>query len=314
MPNLNDLLNTNQNGQSYPQQHPVLTALSGLAQIVAQNGNPNTQFGSIAGNLGRQYLMQQQQQMIAQKRNEFMQNVHTAMSTATTPDEKVNALLDLKMKYGGQDFGLGIDDIVKQFQGMNKEWKPTTGALGKAPEGMEIVGYDQKGQPMIRKTKVDIAEKKFNLAQQEKAQQLEQKSQFVRDQANDTLNTIAEVEKGINNFGVFGNVPSIPGSERANWEANVNKLLAGKVIKVMTDMKEASKTGATGFGQLSEKELKVLQQASTALKRNLSPKNAQKYLDEIKRAINKGLQSTEQWSIKTKTIKLPSGKTLTLGQ
>ena len=49
----------------------------------------------------------------------------------------------------------------------------------------------------------------------------------------------------------------------------------------MTKMKEASKTGATGFGQLSEKELKVLKEASTALKKIMNPKDAQRYLDKM---------------------------------
>ena len=57
----------------------------------------------------------------------------------------------------------------------------------------------------------------------------------------------------------------------------------------MSEMKSASKTGATGFGQLSNKELGVLQDASTALKRTLSPQDADKYLTKMENAAKKVL-------------------------
>jgi hypothetical protein len=165
------------------------------------------------------------------------------------------------------------------------------------PQGYEATGYDSKGNPMIRKIGQNIASEKFKIEQEEKKKQQEQKSQLVKDSALDSLNTIAEVEKGISNFGLFGQIPSIPGTERATWEANVNKLLSKKVIDVMVSMKEASKTGATGFGQLSEKELKVLQEASTALKRGLSPKDAQRYLNSMKLSLQKITQGNNKTNI-----------------
>ena len=59
------------------------------------------------------------------------------------------------------------------------------------------------------------------------------------------------------------------------------------MLDVIAEMKSASKTGATGFGQLSEREGQILRDASTALNRGLSPKDAQKYLNEIKLIANK---------------------------
>ena len=115
----------------------------------------------------------------------------------------------------------------------------------------------------------------------------EEKGRFVKESAQDALNSILEVEKGINKFGLTGQLPSFPGTPRATWEANVNKLLSGKIIDVMTQMKEASKTGATGFGQLSNKELSVLRESSTALKRWLPPQDAQKILNDMKIKLNK---------------------------
>lgn len=136
---------------------------------------------------------------------------------------------------------------------------------------------------------------KFEAEQEEKQRQRDTYSEMVRNSARDTLDTITEIEKGINNFGLIGGLPSIPGTERSDWEANVNKLLSQKVIDIMTKMKEASKTGATGFGQLSNKELKVLQDSSTALKRTLRPEDAQKYLNQMKASLYKVIGTSDEY-------------------
>ena len=114
----------------------------------------------------------------------------------------------------------------------------------------------------------------------------------LRTSAEENLKTIGEVKKGLKYFGPMGNVPSevAPSTiatfggdygPRKNWESNVNKLLSQKVLDVMTAMKKASKTGATGFGNLSNKELGILQNASTALNKGLTPDDAARYLNDI---------------------------------
>lgn len=156
------------------------------------------------------------------------------------------------------------------------------------PEGMEVTGYDQKGQPMIRKIAPEsVAEKKFKVEEEERKTAASKKSELVLNSANDTLKTIAEIEKDAGNFGLLGGFPSIPGTPRVNWEANIDKLLSGKVLDTIMALKDASKTGATGFGQLNLKELETLQKASTALKRTSSQKDAQRYLNDMKVSMNK---------------------------
>ena len=139
----------------------------------------------------------------------------------------------------------------------------------------------------------DVNKVKLEIEQAEKEKQLKEKSDLIKQNASNTLETLKEVEKGIKYFGMRGQLPSFPGTSRVNWEANVNKLLAGKVLDVMREMKEASKTGATGFGQLSNKELGVLQSAATALKKSLKPEDAQKYLNQMKQALYKVVSGLE---------------------
>ena len=102
---------------------------------------------------------------------------------------------------------------------------------------------------------------------------------------------IQKGKEGSQNFGPLGNLPTIaaPSSlvgeygSRKEWETNINKLLSQKVLDIISEMKRVSKTGATGFGQLSEKEGAILQQASTALQKDLLPEQALYYLNEMEK-------------------------------
>lgn len=148
---------------------------------------------------------------------------------------------------------------------------------------------------------------------------IEKQNYLVKEQAQDTIDTIAEVRKGMKYFGFLGKVPSevapsnIQGEyyERKNWEANIDKLLSGKIITLMNTMKQASKTGATGFGQLNQSELQLLKDASTALNRSLSPEDAKKYIDKIEESAKKVLGTNEKSSnVSSGKIKMtsPDGK------
>lgn len=197
--------------------------------------------------------------------------------------EEIDSLKSKAAEYGIDASGMSKSQIIKAIAQKNSQFN------GSVPDGYEIIGYDQRGKPMVRAIKETVQDKKFALDLEDRDRANKANSEMVTQSAQDMLSTISEVEKGIGNFGLTGSLPSIPGTSRANWEANVNKLTASKVLNLIQSMKEASKTGATGFGALSEKELRVLQDASTALNRNLSPKDAQKYIDQIKELSQKVL-------------------------
>jgi hypothetical protein len=120
------------------------------------------------------------------------------------------------------------------------------------------------------------------------------KSDMVRQSAKDTIGTINEIRKGIDNFGVFGDVPSLPGTDRYNWESNFKRLIDMRVVALITEMKSASKTGATGFGPLSEKEGQRLENAQSALKRGLKKEDALRYLNEIEELSRKVLNPNRE--------------------
>ena len=63
----------------------------------------------------------------------------------------------------------------------------------------------------------------------------------------------------------------VPESKAADAKAALDRLTGTLVIDLMREMKEQSRTGATGFGALSERELATLQQAASKLSnRNMS--------------------------------------------
>lgn len=102
----------------------------------------------------------------------------------------------------------------------------------------------------------------------------------------DSMSTAAKAlatNKGIDGItGVQSRVPSFPGSAASEAEADLESLKSKIAVNVMMKMKNASKTGATGFGQLSEKELTVTQTMLASLdNKKLSAEGLRKRLLEV---------------------------------
>lgn len=128
---------------------------------------------------------------------------------------------------------------------------------------------------------------------------------MIIESANQTLSAIGEAKKRKQYFGPYGNIPSIYAPEsmlglnqsaygdRKMWENNVNQILKKKVVDLITQMKSASKTGATGFGNLSDAEGRLLQEASTAFSKDLPGDQAVKYLEDMERLTRKVLGNTQ---------------------
>lgn len=101
---------------------------SALAQLVQQTSAPVKGFNEVPGRIATGYLQGQQNQ----GKLAFLQGVQQISQSNLHPDEKVNQLVGL-MGQHGTDYGLGLQDIVKQYGDMssrmpkpNTEWKPQT--------------------------------------------------------------------------------------------------------------------------------------------------------------------------------------------
>lgn len=159
-------------------------------------------------------------------------------------------------------------------------------------------------------TYIDPVEKsKLDEAEAKKQADIKQQSDLqdsVRSSAQENLNAITEAKKGKEFFGPFGDWESryAPNSflgggkydQRSVWESNVNNLLSKKVVDLIGQMKSLSKTGATGFGNLSDQEGQLLQQASTVFNKKLPPEQAVHYLNEMEKIYQHILGGASQQS------------------
>lgn len=80
------------------------------------------------------------------------------------------------------------------------------------------------------------------------------------DRVKATAKELLSNSEGIEGItGIKGSVPNYPGSKAALAANSLKNLVAQTEIGVISALKTASSTGATGFGQLSEKEGQILQ-------------------------------------------------------
>ena len=172
------------------------------------------------------------------------------------------------------------------FEKAKREQKFATDA--DTPKGMVKTKVTSKGPEFERDVR-NIPEEKFDLEKQKLEKVNLNKSNMVKASATATLKSIGKIKAQSKEFGVFGNLPSIPGKERTIWENNVKKLTADLVINLMAEMKSASQTGATGFGQLNEKELQLLIDGATTLKRDIPEEEALNLLNDMENIANKVL-------------------------
>jgi hypothetical protein len=160
------------------------------------------------------------------------------------------------------------------------------------PETQQVETLIEKGPSETEELKTELIRQRVESNQQKTEEAQEKKrnqGQVVIDAAYDSLNDIAQVKAGLKYFGAGALIGGIPGLQpgKVRWESYLNKLLSGKVLDVMNKMKQASRTGATGFGALNKEELKVLSDASTALKKTLDPEDALAILNEMEKKLKK---------------------------
>ncbi len=128
-------------------------------------------------------------------------------------------------------FDAPIEDIRKEFTTKIAQQVEEKGQIAISEERREQVKFERKEKEIEEKNKLS--------------------TQLIQDTTNELLDSIREVKKGSKFFGPFGAIPAVPGiqSEKVLWQANLDKLLSKRILALMTELKSASRTGATGFGQ-----------------------------------------------------------------
>jgi len=133
-------------------------------------------------------------------------------------------------------------------------------------------------------------EAKFDLAKEKAALKAESIATQQKAMATDTLESSTEglalvqnLKKDVNNWtvGLGGYTSWVPMTSSKKFASDLDTLKSRLTLAAMNAAKAQSRTGATGFGALNSKELKVLQDNIVALDTGLSPSDFQKKLDEV---------------------------------
>ena len=97
-------------------QNQVQGLLQMLASVAQNTGNPSTERGQIFQGAGNAYLGG----LNNQNRQQFFGQVGQISQAQIDPAQKINMLIGLKAQHG-TDYGLGLDEIAKQFTEMSKQ-------------------------------------------------------------------------------------------------------------------------------------------------------------------------------------------------
>jgi hypothetical protein len=113
-----------------------------------------------------------------------------------------------------------------------------------------------------------------------------QMSSYQKERITRNLNSIADLKTQVSgwNTGMGSLISVIPGTPAANFKADVNTLSANIAFGELTAMREASKTGGA-LGQVSERELALLEAALGSLDRAQSPDQFLESLQTIEDSI-----------------------------
>lgn len=145
-----------------------------------------------------------------------------------------------------------------------------------------------KKDDSIAEQRLAMDKQKFERETKELDKATQAKREAAIDAASTSLSAIDHLLKNKNYFGAIeGRMPAGLNTGKREWAKNYDFLESKNILNVLGDMKSQSRTGATGFGALNEKELAIIQNASMRLDKQLDEKTAEKYLLEMKSAFQK---------------------------
>lgn len=211
---LEDLMKLAQNQQNTsgePQLEPpnqMQGLLQTLAAIAQRTGNPNSERGQIVADLGNTYNTGINQR----NKQSFMQTVGQISQAKVDPVQKINALIALKAQHG-QDYGLGIDQIVKQFSEQNK--------IGAGDRPSPVYNYDPtSGNTTDAQGKVVTSVPKNSKINR-------QGSMFGQSKPDDIANTVSGIGDGslspvLTNYSFRDRTQIASGAQQAGL--NLNKM------------------------------------------------------------------------------------------
>jgi len=196
---------------------------------------------------------------------------------------------------------------MMEQMGVRMEDVPEKRAIEKAKLGIKRaelgikkkkVGFEEKElgfkeEKAVRAKKKDLQAHKA--MKMKKASQITEINEFIR--LADSLAANKSLS-GVTGVGKVGKI--IPGTPWADVNADLERLLSMGAIASMVKMKAESPTGSTGFGALSQKELKVIQDSFASLENtNQSPSKMRQELRRISNSMKNYLDQINKFETET---------------
>lgn len=171
-----------------PAQNPLQNLLQMASSVAQQTANPNTERGQIFRGAGNAYLGG----LNTQNRQRFFAEVGQISKAPIDPAQKINMLMGLKAQHG-TDYGLGVDDIVKQFADLRGQ--------DITMRGQDMTAGGRGWQPQTKEDAIDFENAKAGMKPPTEAQSTIANYASRLEQANREFDRMAGY---INNLPVVG--------------------------------------------------------------------------------------------------------------
>ncbi len=176
---------------------------------------------------------------------------------------------------------------------VNGQWVPAGGAATPAPMAAPLtVGTPRAERPRdpleVQKDQLDIQLKRQQLATKTPNPENDVLKDAISGLGVDELLTGVKRAREQVKTGWATGIPGalggiVPGSTRNDFKAMLSQIQGGIILEKLQALKEASKTGASGMGALSEKEGERLAASVAALNENMSADELERSFQEIER-------------------------------
>jgi len=182
------------------------------------------------------------------------------------------------------------------------------GQLGEIPDPNDPTGQkkmsvwittDAQGNPVVKPVTMGSGGPQVNPNKTSSAAPVDnaataKTNQDIQDKARESLAVIDELMgndnklKSTSGIGMLGTATRhIPGTEAYNNAVVVNRLKGVLTLDLIQQMRAASRSGSTGFGRITNKELDLLQNAASQLDPSQTPEKFEEQLKIVKEKLNK---------------------------
>lgn len=282
--------------------------LSQFEQQQDYNPTPNAQpqFGN---KLNLQAPSFQQEQSIPSFNGQVQQNPKPIFSQSTQPVDMDTQLQTIVQSSKDPYQRQKALEMIQQREAA-QSYNPNSLFAKRKNEFAKSLGYDTTGLTPKQSSEIDDLQLKRSDAllkqellklqlgaKQEVAKQKEkaaldsqkQDAQLVLSKIDEALNLVSPTSTGLIGFGM----KKIPGTKATDLASVLDTIHSQLGLGKLMEMKNNSKAGASGMGQLSDREMTLLISALTSLKQSQSTDQLIKHLGEVKTRYNNILKIEE---------------------